>query len=73
LSASSFALTVWTPILPDDLGLFLAIEVSGSLGLALIGQAFRRAPASVVAPFDYTALIWAAGLGWMLWGDKPVI
>ncbi|HHX90036.1 MAG TPA: DMT family transporter, partial [Paracoccus sp.] len=71
--AAPAALIVWSPILPGDLWLFLAIAVSGSLGLALIGQAFRWAPAAVVAPFDYTALIWAAGLGWMLWGDKPVI
>lgn len=73
LYAAPIALVVWTPILPGDLWLFLAIAVSGSLGLALIGQAFRLAPAAIVAPFDYTALIWAAALGWMLWGDKPVI
>lgn len=71
--AAPIALAVWTPILPEDLWLFLAIAVSGSLGLALVGQAFRWAPASLVAPFDYTALIWAVGLGWMLWGDKPII
>ena len=71
--AAPIALAVWTPILPEDLWLFLAIAVSGSLGLALVGQAFRWAPASLVAPFDYTALIWAVGLGWMLWGDKPIV
>ena len=72
-AAAPVALTVWNLILPGDLWLFHAIALSGSLGLALIGQAFRWAPAAVVAPFDYTALIWAAGLGWMLWGDKPVL
>jgi len=73
LYAAPIALAVWAPLVPGDLWLFLAIAVCGSLGLALIGQAFRLAPAAIVAPFDYTALIWAAGLGWMLWGDKPVI
>jgi drug/metabolite transporter (DMT)-like permease len=29
------------------------------------------APAAIVAPFDYTALIWATGLGWAIWGDIP--
>ncbi len=29
------------------------------------------APAAVVAPFDYTALLWAGVLGWLVWGDVP--
>ncbi len=36
-------------------------------------QAFRFAPAAVVAPFDYTALLWATLLGWLLWGEIPDI
>ena len=67
--AAPFAMWVWTPVQGQDLSLFLAIAVLGSLGITLIGQAFRMAPAAVVAPFDYTALIWAAALGWLIWGD----
>ena len=44
---------------------------SGTLGITLITQAFRMAPAAVVAPFDYTALLWAGVLGWLVWGDLP--
>lgn len=73
LYAAPVALYAWTPILSGDLWIFLGIAICGSLGLALIGPAFRLAPAAIIAPFDYTALVWAAGLGWMLWGDKPVI
>lgn len=71
--AAPMALVYWQPIQPADFGLFLAIAAFGSLGLALIGQAFRLAPAAVVAPFDYTALIWATGLGWLIWSDIPGI
>jgi drug/metabolite transporter (DMT)-like permease len=67
------AVAVWTPVQGTDLVLFAAMAVCGSLGLALIGQAFRMAPAAIVAPFDYTALIWATGLGWAIWGDIPGI
>lgn len=67
------AVAVWTPVQLGDIGLFVAIAVCGSLGLALIGQAFRMAPAAIVAPFDYTALIWATGLGWFIWGDIPTV
>jgi len=49
------------------------MAVCGTLGMTLISQAFRLAPAAVVAPFDYTALIWASLLGWMLWGEIPAI
>jgi drug/metabolite transporter (DMT)-like permease len=34
-------------------------------------QAFRLASASVVAPFDYSALLWATLFGWLLWEEIP--
>jgi drug/metabolite transporter (DMT)-like permease len=55
----------------SHLPLFLAMAVFGALGMALISQAFRLGEAAVVAPFDYTALIWASLLGWLLWGEIP--
>jgi len=67
--AAPAAFWLWTPVRPDDLWLFLGIAISGSLGIALIGQAFRIAPAAIVAPFDYTSLIWATVFGWLIWGD----
>ena len=69
--ALPFAVALWEPIQPADFVLFAAIAVLGSLGITFIGHAFRLAPAAVVAPFDYTALIWASGLGWLIWGDIP--
>jgi drug/metabolite transporter (DMT)-like permease len=69
--AAPFALWLWTPVRIEDLWLFVTIAICGSLGITLIGQAFRLAPAAVVAPFDYTSLIWATALGWFIWGDVP--
>lgn len=71
--AAPVAIAFWSPVAPGDIGFFIATAVFGSLGLALIGQAFRMAPAAIVAPFDYTALIWATGLGWLIWGDVPAL
>jgi drug/metabolite transporter (DMT)-like permease len=28
-------------------------------------------PAAIVAPFDYTALVWASLFGWLIWGEVP--
>ncbi|MCF3934056.1 DMT family transporter [Acuticoccus sp. M5D2P5] len=69
--ATPFALWVWSPVALSDVKLLVVIAVCGSLGITLIGQAFRLAPAAVVAPFDYTSLIWATGLGWVIWSDVP--
>ena len=71
--AAPFAVANWVPVQGGDMLLFLGLAICGSLGLALIGQAFRMAPAAIVAPFDYTALIWATGLGWLIWGDVPLL
>lgn len=54
-----------------DLPYFAAVALFSTLGLALITQGFRIAPASVVAPFDYTGLIWATLLGWIFWREAP--
>ena len=62
---------VWhTPALAD-LPYFAAVALFSTLGLALITQGFRIAPASVVAPFDYTGLIWATLLGRIFWREAP--
>ena len=77
LSATSAVLTgsivtfFWTPIRAEDLWLFAAIAFFGTGGMTMITQAFRVAEAPTVAPFDYTALVWATGLGWFFWGETP--
>jgi drug/metabolite transporter (DMT)-like permease len=54
-----------------DLGLFAVAGMFGSIGVMCITQAFRLAPAAVITPFEYSALLWATLLGFLLWGDLP--
>jgi drug/metabolite transporter (DMT)-like permease len=61
----------WQPMALAHLPHFLGMAVFGTLGVTLIGHAFRLAPAAIVAPFDYTALLWASLLGWLVWGEVP--
>ncbi|WP_172327988.1 DMT family transporter [Mangrovicoccus sp. HB161399] len=61
----------WVPLQAGDLWLCAAISVFGTAGMTMITQAFRLAPAVVVAPLDYTALVWATLLGWALWREMP--
>jgi drug/metabolite transporter (DMT)-like permease len=61
----------WKPMTPLDLALSAGVGVfalGGHLGLT---AAFQRAPASVVAPFEYTALLWATLFGLLIYGDFP--
>jgi drug/metabolite transporter (DMT)-like permease len=41
----------------------------GTAGQFCLNQAFRYGQASLVAPLDYTGLIWATAIGWFIWGD----
>ncbi|MEO1191694.1 MAG: DMT family transporter [Pseudomonadota bacterium] len=59
-----------TPDLPD-LALFFAMGLLGGLGLLTLTTAYRNAPASVIAPLDYSSLIWAVLFGWIGWGVFP--
>ncbi|MGD1880462.1 MAG: DMT family transporter [Kiloniellaceae bacterium] len=59
-----------TPTLPDT-GTFLLMGIIGTLGAALITQGYRHAPAAVIAPFDYSVLLWGVIFGWLLWNDIP--
>lgn len=43
----------------------------GALGHLLQIQAYRLAPASMLAPFVYLQIVSAAGLGWLIWGVFP--
>ena len=50
---------------------FLGLGLFGGLAMTLITQGFRIGIASVVAPFDYTGLVWATVFGWLIWGELP--
>ena len=53
----------WVPIRSEDLWQFAGIAIFGTAGMTMMTQAFRLAPAVVVAPLDYTGLLWATLLG----------
>ncbi|UYO95611.1 DMT family transporter [Pollutimonas sp. M17] len=66
--------SVW-PLLAGLDGVQWLVLVStgfwGALGHLLQIQAYRYAPASVLAPFIYLQIISAAALGWLIWGQFP--
>ncbi|MFD2205031.1 DMT family transporter [Kiloniella antarctica] len=63
----------WT--LPSGNDLLLLVGMAGVATTAhfLTGQAYRYAPAAVIAPFDYTMLLWGMIFGWVFWQEIPEI
>ena len=58
------------PSIVDWFWLFLA-ALFGSLAHVFIITALHLAPASALQPFNYTMLIWATFLGYVVFGDFP--
>lgn len=56
-----------------DMPPFIALGLFGAAAITLITQAFRVAAATIVAPFDYTGIVWATVFGLLLWGEKPAL
>ncbi len=69
----AFLLRGWVTPTAFDLSLMMATGVVAALGLTLLTQAYRIAEASVVTPFEYTAMVWSVIYGWIIWQDWPRI
>lgn len=54
-----------------DIAIFLGIGLMAGLAQLIMTEAFRTAPPSTVAPFEYTGVIWAMVLGYLIWGQIP--
>jgi drug/metabolite transporter (DMT)-like permease len=54
-----------------EFAVLVGIGVLGGTGHIFLTESYRHASASVVAPFDYTAMIWALILGYVLFGETP--
>jgi drug/metabolite transporter (DMT)-like permease len=71
VGAGLLSIPGWTPVLWAHWPLLAGVGLLGSLGQHFITEAFRNAPASVVTPFEYTALLWGVLLDLVVWGVLP--
>lgn len=63
----------WQWVTPawGDLWIIAVVGVAGSIGQYCLNQAFRYGEVSLIAPLDYTGLIWAILFGFVIFGDVP--
>jgi drug/metabolite transporter (DMT)-like permease len=62
---------IW-PSTPQ-LAALVSVGILGGLAHVLLTESYRHAPASVIAPFDYSAMLWAFMLGYAMFGEVPSI
>ncbi|MHA6723558.1 DMT family transporter [Sphingomonas sp. RS2018] len=61
----------WLAVVPaaEHWPAILLAAVLATASLMLLGWAYAHAPASHLAPSEYTAFLWAAALGWLMFGE----
>ncbi len=67
------ALFVWQWPTLTQLGWLAALGSVGTMGHLAFAQAMQHADASLVVPFDFTKLLWAALIGLVFFGEVPSI
>jgi drug/metabolite transporter (DMT)-like permease len=55
----------------NELAALCLIGILGGISHLFLTESFRHAPASATAPFDYVAILWAIGFGYMMFGEIP--
>ena len=65
------ALPVLRALSLTDWALLISTGITGGLGHLFQIAAYRRAPASTLAPFVYLQIISATSVGWLVWGHFP--
>jgi drug/metabolite transporter (DMT)-like permease len=63
----------WQPIGWTAAGVMLIQGLASVAGQLAMIRAFRFGEASMLAPIEFTALIWATALGFWFWGDLPTV
>jgi drug/metabolite transporter (DMT)-like permease len=71
VGAGLLAWPQWVPLRAEHGWLIVGLGIAGALGQWAITEAFRLGEASLLAPLEYTALVWGVLLDATLWGVLP--
>lgn len=61
----------WVAPTPTQLTALIATGLIGGLSHIFLTESYRHAPQSVIAPFNYSTMIWAVILGYVFLGEVP--
>jgi drug/metabolite transporter (DMT)-like permease len=63
--------TDWVPLQRQHIAIFAASGALIAVAHTLMIESFRRGEAALVAPFKYSALLWATLIGFIVFGELP--
>jgi drug/metabolite transporter (DMT)-like permease len=55
----------------QTLGVIAGLSAAGGVAQLLLTGSLRLAPVSLVMPMDYSSLLWASLLGWLIFAQLP--
>ena len=61
----------WQTPTGSELAMLVSLGIFGGIGHIFLTESYRFATASVIAPFDYSAMLWALMLGYWMFGELP--
>lgn len=73
LMLSAPAALSWTAPSFVDLMIFILCGLLAGIGQLLLTSAYQHAAPSVIAPFNYSSILWAVLIGFVAWGQIPAL
>jgi len=67
----AFLLRAWAMPTTVDLLLMAATGIIAAVAIWCLTQAYRIAEANMIAPFEYSSIIWVVVLAYAIWGEVP--
>lgn len=61
----------WVMPSAEEAIVLVLVGIFGGIGQIFLTMSFRYGDASLIAPFDYTTMLWACLIGWFVFGDWP--
>ncbi len=71
IGAGLLAIPDWQPLQLDHAGLIAGMGLAGAAGQVALTRAFQLGEASLIAPLEYTGLVWVIGWDLLFWGVLP--
>ncbi|HAI45372.1 Riboflavin transporter [compost metagenome] len=71
VGAGLLAIPDWQPLQLGHAGLIAGMGLAGAGGQVALTRAFQLGEASLIAPLEYTGLVWVIGWDLLFWGALP--
>jgi drug/metabolite transporter (DMT)-like permease len=71
LAAAVAAIPVWVWPTPWQWLLLAGVGLISALAQVMMTNAYRTGEGTLLAPFEYSAIVWTVAMGAVLWGELP--